>query len=45
MIDKHPTKKGDLQGTGRQAARICAALDLSSEETAKVLAPFKLLDD
>jgi tetratricopeptide (TPR) repeat protein len=43
-IDRHPTMKGDLRGTGQQARRICTALDLSPEETAKILGPFKLLD-
>jgi tetratricopeptide (TPR) repeat protein len=45
VIDKHPNAAGDLKGTGQQAQRICAALGLSLEETAKVLAPFALLDE
>ncbi len=44
VIDNHPNADGDLKGTGEQAERICAALKLSPEDTAKVLAPFKLLD-
>jgi tetratricopeptide (TPR) repeat protein len=43
VIDKHPDSVGDLKGTGEQAQRICLALGLSPEESAKVLAPFKLL--
>jgi tetratricopeptide (TPR) repeat protein len=45
VIDKHPTATGDLKGTAQQAQRICIALGLSPEETAKVLAPFSLLDE
>ena len=45
VIDRHPNSVGDLKGTGEQAQRICAALGLSREETAKVLAPFSLLDE
>jgi tetratricopeptide (TPR) repeat protein len=45
VIDKHATATGDLKGTGQQAQRICTALGLSSEETAKVAAPFALLDE
>jgi tetratricopeptide (TPR) repeat protein len=44
VIDMNPNAAGDLKGTGEQAERICAALKLSAEDTAKVLAPFKLLD-
>ena len=44
VIDNHPNATGDLKGTGEQAERICAALKLSPEDTAKVIAPFKLLD-
>ena len=43
LVDKHPDSVGDLKGTGEQAQRICLALGLSPEESAKVLAPFKLL--
>jgi tetratricopeptide (TPR) repeat protein len=45
VVDKHPSAKGDLKGTGEQAQRICAALGLSPEELEKVLAPFALLDE
>jgi len=45
VIDRHPNALGDLKGTGLQAKRICAALELSPEESAKVLAPFELLDE
>ena len=44
VIDLHPNATGDLKGTGEQAERICAALRLSPEDTAKILEPFKLLD-
>jgi tetratricopeptide (TPR) repeat protein len=44
VIDNSPNAVGDLKGTGDQAERICAALKLSPEDTAKVMAPFKLLD-
>jgi tetratricopeptide (TPR) repeat protein len=44
VIDTHPSKVGDLRGTGEQAERICVALKLPPEQTAKVMAPFKLLD-
>jgi hypothetical protein len=44
VIDKHPGNTGDLAGTRQQATRICGALNLSEEETKKVLAPFELLD-
>jgi tetratricopeptide (TPR) repeat protein len=44
VIDNHPNATGDLKGTGEQAARICSALKLSPEDTAKVMAPFKLLE-
>ena len=44
VIDKHPSKTGDLAGTRQQATRICSALKLSEEETKKVLAPFELLE-
>ena len=44
VIDNNPNAAGDLKGTGEQAERICAALKLSPEDTAKVMAPFKLLD-
>jgi hypothetical protein len=45
VIDKHPSATGDLAGTRQQAQRICAALGLSPEESAKVLVPFQLLDE
>ncbi len=45
VVDRHPSATGDLKGTGQQAQRICAALGLSPEESAKVLAPFALLDE
>jgi tetratricopeptide (TPR) repeat protein len=45
VIDKHPNAAGDLKQTGQQAQRICEAHGLSPEETAKVLAPFALLDE
>jgi tetratricopeptide (TPR) repeat protein len=45
VIDKHPTAKGDLAGVRQQAARICAALALTPEETSRLLSPFALLDD
>jgi tetratricopeptide (TPR) repeat protein len=45
VIDRYPNATGDLEGTRQQARRICAALGLSPEESAKVLAPFALLDD
>ena len=44
VIDNSTNAAGDLKGTGEQAERICAALKLSPEDTAKVMAPFKLLD-
>lgn len=44
IIDKHSAKIGDLTSTRQQAARICKALQLSEEETKKVLAPFELLE-
>jgi tetratricopeptide (TPR) repeat protein len=44
VIDNNPNASGDLKGTGEQAERICAALKLSSEDTAKIIAPFKLLE-
>ena len=44
VIDKHPSKTGDLAVTRQQAARICAALRLSEEETKRVIAPFELLE-
>jgi tetratricopeptide (TPR) repeat protein len=44
VIDNNPNAAGDLKGTGEQADRICAALKLSPDDTAKVMAPFKLLD-
>jgi tetratricopeptide (TPR) repeat protein len=44
VIDNHPNAAGDLKGTGEQAELICASLKLSPEDTAKVMAPFKLLD-
>jgi len=44
VIDKHPSKTGDLAGTRQQAARICSALKLAEEETKEVLAPFELLE-
>ncbi len=45
VIDKHSAKVGDLSGTRQQAERICAAHELSEEETKKVIAPFEPLDD
>jgi tetratricopeptide (TPR) repeat protein len=45
VIDRHPSALGDLRGTGQQAKRICAALELLPEESAKVLAPFELLEE
>lgn len=45
VIDRHPNALGDLRGAGQQAKRICAALALSETESAKVLAPFALLDE
>ncbi len=45
VIDKHPARVGDLAGTRQQAARICAAHGFSEEDTKRVLAPFKLLED
>ena len=45
VIDNHPDAAGDLKGTRQQAERICAAPKLSREDTAKVMAPFKLLDE
>ena len=44
VIDNNPNAAGDLKGTGEQAERICAALKLSPEDTAKIIAPFKLLE-
>jgi tetratricopeptide (TPR) repeat protein len=44
VVDNNPSAAGDLKGTGEQAERICEALKLSPEDTAKVMAPFKLLD-
>lgn len=43
VIDNNPNASGDLKGTADQAERICVALKLSPADTAKVLAPFKLL--
>jgi tetratricopeptide (TPR) repeat protein len=45
VIDLHPYAVGDLKGTGRQAQRICAALGLSPDDTARVMAPFALLNE
>ena len=45
IIDNHPAKVGDLDSTQQQAKKICAAHQLSEEDTKKVLAPFELLDD
>ncbi len=45
VIDNHPEAAGDLKGMREQAERICAAPKLSREDTAKVLAPFKELDE
>ncbi len=45
VIDKHSARVGDLCGTRQQAERICAAHELSEEETGKVVAPFEPLDD
>ncbi|HEV2862482.1 MAG TPA: toll/interleukin-1 receptor domain-containing protein [Pyrinomonadaceae bacterium] len=44
VIDRHPGRTGDLDGTRQQAERICKALDLSAEETKRVLEPFELLE-
>jgi len=44
VVDKHSTAKGDLAGTQHQAMRICSALRLSEAESAKVSAPFELLE-
>ena len=44
VIDRYPGRGGDLAGTRHQAARICAKLGLSAEDTTRVLAPFELLD-
>jgi tetratricopeptide (TPR) repeat protein len=44
VIDNNPNAAGDLKGTGEQAERICSTLKLSRPDTAKVMAPFKLLD-
>jgi tetratricopeptide (TPR) repeat protein len=44
VVDNNPNAAGDLKATGEQAERICAALKLSLDDTAKVMAPFKLLD-
>lgn len=43
VIDNYPGRAGDLKGTGEQARRICAALELSQSETAKAIAAFELL--
>ncbi|GAA0948541.1 toll/interleukin-1 receptor domain-containing protein [Virgisporangium aurantiacum] len=45
VVDRHPTAVGDLMGTGEQARRICTTLELSPEETARVMAPFALLTE
>jgi hypothetical protein len=45
VIDRHPAAVGDLAGTGQQAQRICAALGLSPDDTARVMAPFALLTE
>jgi hypothetical protein len=45
VIDTHSTAVGDLKGTAHQAQRVCTALALSPEESAKVLKPFALLDE
>ena len=44
VIDKHPSRTGDLAGTCQQATRICGALQLSDEEKKKVCALFELLE-
>jgi tetratricopeptide (TPR) repeat protein len=44
VIDRHPTKLGDLAGTFQQADRICTALNLSQKDKNLILSPFKLLD-
>lgn len=44
VIDNNPYASGDLKGTGEQAERICAALKLAPEDSAKIIAPFKLLE-
>jgi hypothetical protein len=43
VIDRHSSKVADLAGARQQATRICSALQLSEEETEKVLALFELL--
>jgi tetratricopeptide (TPR) repeat protein len=43
VVDNYPNAAGDLRGTGEQAERICSALGLSSQDSAKVMAPFKML--
>ncbi len=45
VVDKHFERAGDLRGTRQQAARICAAHELSVEETEKVLTPFALIEE
>jgi tetratricopeptide (TPR) repeat protein len=45
VIDRHFAQRGDLASTRQQAVRICAALGCSAEDTARVLAPFELLDE
>jgi tetratricopeptide (TPR) repeat protein len=45
VIDHHPNAAGDLASTRQQAGRLCTALGLSADESAKVLEPFKLLDE
>jgi hypothetical protein len=44
VIDKHLSKTGYLASTQQQAARNCPALQVSEEETKKVLAPFEVLE-
>ena len=45
VIDKHFVRRGDLASTREQAVRICTALGCSTDDTARVLAPFELLDE
>lgn len=45
VIDNHPSRVGDLDGTRQQAARICSANGFSAEEINRAIAPFELLDD
>lgn len=44
VIDTHPARSGDLRGTAAQAKRICEALQLTDDETTRVLAPFAVFE-